>query len=130
MVILLSTVEVWLLYGGIVLGTALLIGIIFFFAFGLRSKRKENTSEHVKVDEEFIETLLLGLGGADNIKTVSLDNGRVKFTLNDLDVLNYDAIKSISSTGAFITGNNLKLLFKYESGLIVDVLVKRGVNKC
>ena len=130
MVILLSQVEAWLLYGGIVLGAALIIGLVFYFAFGLRSKRKENVSEHVKVDEEFIETLLLGIGGLENIKTVSLDNGRVKFTLNNLEVLNYDAIKSISTTGAFITGNNLKLLFKYESGLIVDVLVKRGVNKC
>ena len=130
MVILLTQVEAWLLCGGIVLGTALLIGIIFYFAFGFRFKRKENKTEHVIVDEEFVQTLLVGLGGLENIKTVSVDNGRVKFTLNDLDVLNYDAIKSISTTGAFITGYNLKLLFKYESELIVDVLTKRGVNRC
>ena len=84
----------------------------------------------MKVDEEFIESLLLGLGGFENIKNVSVDNGRVKFTLINLDILNYDAIKSVSTTGAFISGYSLKLLFKYESELIADVLVKRGVSKC
>ena len=42
MVILLTQVEAWLLCGGIILGTALLIGIIFYLAFGFRFKRKEN----------------------------------------------------------------------------------------
>ena len=89
---------------------------------------KSSKIEHVLVDELFISTLLIGLGGIENIKSVSLDNGRVKFNIIDLDLLNNDSIKTISSSGAFITGNNVKLLFKYDSLLIVETLKERGIS--
>jgi phosphotransferase system IIB component len=127
--ILLSKTDAWLIYIGVIVGVIIILGLVFYFTCGLRSKReKSGKVEHVVVDELFIETLLSGLGGKDNIKNVSIDNGRVKFNIIDLDLLNQDAIKTVSTSGAFITGNNVKLLFKYDSEVIVNTLKERGIN--
>lgn len=127
--ILLSKTEAWIIYIGIVVGAVILLGLIFYFAFGLRSNREgKGKISHILVDEIFINNLLVGLGGQDNINRVSIDNGRVKFNIKDLDLLNQDSIKTVSSSGAFITGNNVKLLFKYDSEVIVNTLRERGIN--
>lgn len=127
--ILLSKTDAWLIYIGVIVGVIIILGLVFYFTCGLRSKReKSGKVEHVVVDELFIETLLSGLGGKDNIKNVSIDNGRVKFNIIDLDLLNQEAIKTVSTSGAFITGNNVKLLFKYDSEVIVNTLKERGIN--
>ena len=63
------------------------------------------------VDEEFISSMLHGLGELANINSVSVDNGRVKFSVKDLDLLVADELKALSTSGVFITGNNVKLLF-------------------
>lgn len=127
--ILLSKIDAWLIYIGVIVGVIIILGLVFYFTCGLRSKReKSGKVEHVVVDELFIETLLSGLGGKDNIKNVSIDNGRVKFNIIDLDLLNQEAIKTVSTSGAFITGNNVKLLFKYDSEVIVNTLKERGIN--
>ena len=126
--ILLSKTDAWFLYVGIVVGVILLLAIIFYFTCGLRSKREvKGKINHVVVDEVFVSTLISGLGGKDNINSVSIDNGRVKFNIKDLDLLNQNEIKIVSSSGAFITGNNVKLLFKYDSLVIVDTLKERGI---
>lgn len=127
--ILLSKTDAWMIYVGVVLGVIILLGVIFYLTCGLRSKREaKGKVEHVVVDELFIKTLLTGLGGVENIKNVSIDNGRVKFNIEDLDLLNQEAIKTVSTSGAFITGNNVKLLFKYDSEVIVNTLKERGLN--
>lgn len=126
--ILFTVAETWLLYIGIVVATILLIGAILFFTCGLRSKR-ENKITHVVVDEKFVLDLLNGLGEQTNIKEVSIDNGRLKFKVSDLELLNTETLKSLSTSGVFISGNNVKLLFKYDSEVILDELIKRGVAK-
>ena len=131
MTILLTTVETWFLYIGIVLGVILALGLIFFLTCGLRSKReKKEKIERVIVDEEFINAMLNGLGSIENISCVSIDNGRIKFKVNDLDVIKPDELKTLSTSGVFITGNNVKLLFKYDSKDILNLLVERGVKEC
>lgn len=131
MPILLTSAETWFLYIGIVLGTIILLGFVFFFTCGLRSKReKEANKEHIVVDEEFMTALIQGIGELTNISTVSIDNGRLKFKVNDLDLVNGESLKELSTSGVFITGNNVKLLFKYDSKVILDELVKRGVVSC
>ena len=131
MIILLNLTETWFLYIGIVLATILIIGAILYFTCGLRSKRdNKKVSEHVIVDEVFMSTLLSGLGSLSNIEGVSIDNGRIKFRIKDLDIINAEQLKEISTSGVFITGLNVKLLFKYDSNTILDELVKRGVSKC
>ena len=119
----------WLLLVGIVVGVILILGIVFLLVFGLRSKR-ENQVNRVVIDEQFISDLLAGLGQLANIENVCIDNGRVKFKVVDLDVVNGDALKELSTSGVFITGNNVKLLFKYDSNSIMEELIARGVSKC
>lgn len=100
--------------------------LVFFIAFiiGIIIGKIKNKG-HVKVDEEFMTTLIESLGGKDNIKSYCVDNSRVKFELLDLTLAKLDTIKELSPKGVFITGNNIKTLFKYESFLIVKMLDKK-----
>lgn len=129
MIVLLNTLEAWLLGLGIILGVAVILFVIFYFVSGFR-KKDAKPSERVVVDEEFIRTMLHGLGELNNINSVSVDNGRVKFSVKDLELLVTDELKALSTSGVFITGNNVKLLFKYDSNTIVSALEERGVNRC
>lgn len=129
MIVLLNTLEAWLLGLGIILGVAVILFVIFYFVSGFR-KKEAKPSERVVVDEEFISSMLHGLGELNNINSVSVDNGRVKFSVKDLELLVADELKALSSSGVFITGNNVKLLFKYDSNTIVSALEERGVNRC
>lgn len=127
--IYLTVTETWFLYIGIILGSILLIGLILYFVCGFRFKReKKATIEHVVVDEVFMSDLLNGLGEIENIENVSIDNGRLKFKVKDLDLLKPELLKKISTSGVFITGSNVKLLFKYDSAIILDELNHRGVK--
>ena len=131
MLILLNTTETWVLYIGIILLTILLIGLILFFTCGLRSKReKKLNKDRVIVDAVFMETLVEGIGKLENIECISIDNGRLKFKVLDLDLVNADLLKQLSTSGVFITANNVKLLFKYDSVDILNELTKRGVKQC
>ena len=129
MIVLLNTLEAWLLGLGIILGVAVILFVIFYFVSGFR-KKEAKPGERVVVDEEFITTMLHGLGELNNINSVSVDNGRVNFSVKDLELLVADELKALSSSGVFITGNNVKLLFKYDSNTIVSALEERGVNRC
>ena len=129
MIVLLNTLEAWLLGLGIILGVAVILFVIFYFVSGFR-KKEAKPGERVVVDEEFITTMLHGLGELNNINSVSVDNGRVKFSIKDLELLVTDELKALSTSGVFITGNNVKLLFKYDSNTIVSALEERGVNRC
>ena len=129
MIVLLNTLEAWLLGLGIILGVAVILFVIFYFVSGFR-KKEAKPGERVVVDEEFITTMLHGLGELNNINSVSVDNGRVKFSIKDLELLVTDELKALSTSGVFITGNNVKLLFKYDSSTIVSALEERGVNRC
>ena len=99
MQILLSTSQTWFLYIGIVVATIILIGLILFLTCGLRSKReKDLKKEHVVVDEVFMNTLIEGIGQLANIECISIDNGRLKFKVSDLDLVKADLLKELSTS--------------------------------
>ena len=79
----------------------------------------------IKIDEEFISNLLEILGGNNNIKEVSVDNGRLKFLVDDLDKVNLNALKEVSTSGVFVTGNVIKTLFKLDSQTIKKAIEQR-----
>ena len=87
MEILMNVTETWILYIGIVVATILLIGVVLFFTCGLRSRR-ESKVERVLVDEKFILDLISGLGDESNVQEICIDNGRLKFKVKDLDLIN------------------------------------------
>lgn len=128
--ILMSTTDAWLISLGIIALIAIILFGVFYFTSGLRKKEGAKKSEHVIVDEAFVLSLLLALGGLPNIENVSVDNGRVKFLVNDLDLLITDELQKLSTSGVFITGKSVKLLFKYDSNTIMNAVIERGVKKC
>ena len=128
--ILMSTTEAWLISLGITALIAIILFGVFYFTSGLRKKEGAKKSEHVIVDEAFVSGLLLALGGLSNIENVSVDNGRVKFLVSDLDLLITDELQKLSTSGVFITGKSVKLLFKYDSNTIMNAVIERGVKKC
>lgn len=89
---------------------------------------KANNPKKVRIDQEFIRTLVGYLGEINNILDVKVDNGRVKFLVEDLEKVSFDDIKKISTAGVFITGNNIKMLFQYDAETIKKAIIneKKG----
>lgn len=85
----------------------------------------KNKKDHVVVDEEFLNNIISWLGGKENICGVSVDNARLKVSVKDVEIVDSTNLHSLSEKGVFITGNNVKLLFKYDSQLIQKEINKR-----
>ena len=106
----------------IVIGLSILIilALVLLFIF----KRKKNPK--IKIDEEFINNLIEYFGGISNINSVATENGgRLNITVIDLDKLNTDGIKSLATSGVFITGNTVKTLYREDSTTIKMEIEKR-----
>ena len=106
----------------IVIGLSILIilALVLLFIF----KRKKNPK--IKIDEEFINNLIEYFGGISNINSVATENGgRLNITVIDLDKLNTDGIKSLATSGVFITGNTVKTLYREDSATIKMEIEKR-----
>ena len=104
----------------IVLGIIFLVGFLLGLLLILKKKPKR-----IKVDEEFVDNIFSLLGGKDNILDITVDNARLKFKIKDLDVVDLNGLKSISNQGVFVTGNNIKTLFKYDSETIKKAMKER-----
>ena len=105
----------------IIVGIALIISAILMY-FLLVKKNK--ATKRVKIDEEFINNLINYLGEISNLESVNTENGRLIIKVKDLDIVNLEGIKSLSS-GVFITGNTIKTLFRLDSKLICAALEER-----
>lgn len=98
----------------IICSILLLILLLTITVIVIIKKRKKKV-KRIKIDDEFLDTLFLGLGGKSNIKEMLIDNGRLKFSVIDLKLLNKEFLDKVSQSGVFITGNFVKLLFKYDA---------------
>ena len=99
----------------IIIGCALFLVVLAIFLIFIN--RKGNNK--VKVDDQFIRKLVENLGNKTNIVDVNNESGRVKITLENLELAKLEEIKSMSTAGIFITNNTIKMLFTYDSDLIV-----------
>jgi phosphotransferase system IIB component len=63
---------------------------------------------HLNVNDELVTQLLNHLGGEGNIKQVSFEYSRLKVELQDVKIVNLEAIKDLGATGIFIAGNKLQ----------------------
>lgn len=77
--------------------------------------KKSKKPKRVTVNDEFITNLVVLLGDKDNIKDVNVDNGRLKITVDNLELVNLEGIKEIATSGVFVTGNIIKTLFRLDS---------------
>lgn len=104
--------------------TAVIILVVILLAFTAMFfiKKKEAKS---KVNSTFIDALVLYLGGKNNILDVAVEQGRLKISVTDLDLVKLDDLKTLTDKGIFITGNTIKALFKDDALLIKQALEKR-----
>ena len=110
-------------YVYIIIGVAILV-LLLVVAF-IIFKKKKNPNSKIKVDDEFINNLIGYLGEIKNVNNVNVDNGRLKIEVNDLDIVKLDEIKSLALNGVFVTGNVIKILFKYDSNTIKKAIDAR-----
>lgn len=107
---------------GIIIGVAIIIAIAIAGIIVLLCTKKSKNK--IVVDETLINNMIAFLGGKENIKDYSKENARVKFLVNSVESVDLESLKTISEKGIFITGNNVKTLFKYDSDLIIKMLDK------
>lgn len=119
-----SGLELWVYF---VIGGGVLAVVAIVVVLAILLKKKQPKQKHIKVDEPFITNLLELLGSKENIVECQVDNGRLKFTVNDLDQVNLNGIKEVATSGVFVTGNIIKTLFKLDSKTIkaeIDRVIK------
>lgn len=110
-----------LIIGIIIAAAVLLIGLVILLIV-LLSKKSNN---RIVVNDEFINSIISILGGKENINGIEVDNARLKIALNDVKKPDFDGLKAMSGQGVFITGNNVKVLFKYDSKTIKKEIEKK-----
>lgn len=93
----------------------LVLGIILFIIF-------KNKKPKIKVNDEFINNLENALGKKENINNIKMINGRLHFEVNDLDIVDLDELKKLSTAGVFISNQTIKMLFSYDSKAIITAL--------
>ncbi len=102
------------------IGVVVIAAIVLIIVFVVL--KRNNKPKHIKVDDEFTNNLINLLGGKDNIEEVTVDNGRLKFQVANLDTVDLEGIKTIATSGVFVTGNIIKTLFKLDSQIIKKAL--------
>lgn len=104
----------------IIIPIALIVLLAIILIFFLTKDKKKK----IKVNKEFIDSLVLALGGASNLTSVGVENSRLRLSVKDLNLVDLNKIKEFSDKGVFVTGNTIKTLFKYESERIAYELKK------
>lgn len=112
-------INIWLIVE-IAVGSILLLGLVIALVLIFKNKNKK-----IKVDSSFIDNILKHLGGASNLLATEVENGRLRLKVNDLDIVNFEGLKSMSESGVFVTGDCVKILFKTDSKLIKEELDKK-----
>ena len=79
-------------------------------------------NKKIKIDAEFINNLVSILGGKENILSVTNENGRIKFELDDLEKANLANLKELSQSGVFVTNNTVKTLFPHDAKTISNAI--------
>lgn len=95
------------------------MGLFKFFSSLFKKKKKR-----IVVDSELINQFVDNLGSKENIEVYSVDGSRVKVLVKDLSKCNLNEIKTISTGGVFVTGNNVKASFKYSATDVIKMLDK------
>ena len=111
----------------IVVSLAILVLILLIAAIILIKLKKKPKA--IKVNSEFIDSLITNYGGLENIKGVEIENSRLKIEVDDLDIVNLESIKANTTAGVFVTGNTVKTLYKLSSEEIKRSLDQRLKEK-
>ena len=112
-----SLTKLQLFIAGIVL-FAIIVLVVILLLKGKKNKK-------VKIDSNFIDNLFVILGGKENVLEVLVDNARLKFKVENLEIVDLNSLKGLSNQGVFVTGDYIKTLFKFESKDIMKAMKER-----
>ena len=115
----LNLTSVLLVVISFVVFVCLLLLVIF-----LITKKKKGKKEP-KIDDVFMDFIILNYGGIENITNVEVENSRLKITVDDLNKDNLDNLKTQAESGIFVTGNTIKTLYSLSSLKIQKALEGR-----
>lgn len=107
----------------IVIAVIIVLFVAGFIVFTFKKKQTKSL-----VSDSFIDALTLYLGGLHNILQIEVEQSRLKITVNELDLVDLEKLKTLSDKGIFVTGNTIKALYKDDAKNIKDALEKRLKN--
>lgn len=108
------------LYVGLIIGGAVLLLIIIIFVI-LKCQKKE---PKVLIDQKYVENLINLLGSKENIDSIDVDGNKLKVLVFDLNKADLNGLKEVAKSGVFVTGNNIKTLFMYDSKALKEEIKK------
>ena len=74
------------------------------------------------VSEEFLNSIILSLGGINNILDVNEVGNRVSFDVVDVRKVNFEEFKKIAKSGVFVVNNSVKAIFEVDSKTLKNAL--------
>lgn len=105
------------------IGGAILLILIIIICI-LVSKHKKHKKPKLKIDEAYVAELIKMLGEKSNISNIDVDGNKLKVTVVDLNKCDLEGIKTKAQSGVFVTNNNIKTLFMYDSETL-----RKEINK-
>lgn len=103
------------------IGIASLI-LLFVIIYLVLKKPKRKKKRKSLINQEFIGKIVEDLGGKENIKSIDVIETKLKIMVNDLKIVKLDELKEQTTSGVFVSGNTIKILFKYDSKELKDEL--------
>jgi phosphotransferase system IIB component len=104
-----------------VIALATLVVLISLNAY-LKNHKPKSFDRHA-IEASFILSLRNAFG-FDNLRQISVEHERVKFTVENIKNVNFDVLKTLSNTGVFVKGKDITMTFDYEPKLIKKLLEK------
>ena len=74
--------------------------------------------------DELKNKLLEALGGSDNIISSNVEMSRVTIEVNDIELINGEALKEIGASGVLLVGNKVKCSFNENAKEVQKLLEK------
>jgi phosphotransferase system IIB component len=108
-----SPFSLWYFWVLAVLGSGA-VGVLFFFL--IRPKKPILRP----VNDAFIDSTILRLGGMDNLLRADQDGARLKFTVKNLDHCDLNALRDNGAMGIFVSGNVVKFMLTTDADKLIS----------
>lgn len=113
----------------VLIAIIVIVGVWFIFAKVLKNKKpKEVTLKDIPID---LEALIHALGGIDNIKESQSQGSKVRFFVENDDLVKVNVLKELGASGVIqATGKVTVILGKFSDEISRIVNEKNNVPSC
>lgn len=128
----------------LVIPVGLVFSVIYYFGFrfairkfDIKTPGREDETD-VDINDEAVEmgdlaaNVLEALGGKENIKNLDACITRLRITVNDIEKVNKERIKSLGAAGVLEIGNNIQAIFGPKSdqlkGQIKNIMKNKKIS--